>query len=351
MTHSPLTTSFTSYGGPGNLKRNPRVKKIDMFIVHHAATPSLQAVKNIFAMTGGRGTSAQYIVCDDQIISAVPEEWRAWTGGGKRDGALYDGSTLDQRAITVETVNSGVAKDGWPISAKSFESLARLIEDCSRRYGFPLDRNHVIGHGEMLTRFRAGFATACPGGISVDALVRRAQQIRNGQSKPDPIIPPKTPEEIEEETFMSKLSEFVNELKNIASGISDIRKDLATLTSRMRREARPGLYFVSAGLDGKAYTPDNSPFAAMIHPAGGMIQPLDGPNKDGFRDGETGQVASLRKRYRTIAADASWDGLDESAFFNTIVDVAQGHGMISRDLTKDEALAWARGLYAAPENK
>lgn len=330
--HSPLTTSFTSYGNAQNLKRNPRNTKIDMFIVHHATTTSLQGVKNIFAQTGGRGTSANYIVCDDQIISAVPDEWRAWTGGGKRDGALYDGSTLDRRAITVETVNSTGAP-GWYISPKSFESLARLIEDCSRRFGFPLDRNHVIGHGEMLTRFRAGFATACPGGISVDALVKRAQAIRNGGGSPAPAPQPpaKTPEQIEEEELMGAKEDIIDAF----------REDLATATSRLRREARPGLYFVKEGADGQQYTIDNSPFAAVVHPASGFILPLN-PSVEGKR----GQVESLKKNYRIVAFDAQTDGFTEKVYFNTLKDIARGTGRLPVDISEADGQAWGRALHA-----
>lgn len=340
--HSPLATSFTSYGPPHELKRNPRNTDVDMFIVHHAASPSLSIVKGIFASPGGRGTSANYIVCDDQIISSVPDEYRAWTGGGKRDGAIYDGSTLDRRAITVETINSGVAKDGWPISDKSFESLARLIEERSRFFGFPLDRNHVIGHGEMLTRFRAGFATACPGGISVDALVERAKQIRKGNTTPKP--PVKSPEQLYEEELMGAREDIA---KDVAKIVEDSQKkviDQVTdiLSSRTRREVRPGIYFVEKDAQGNTYTVDNSPFAALIHPSGGMILPLNPPV-----EGKRGQVESLKSRYRIPAFDERPSGFTEEVYFNTLKDIARGHGRLPIDISEADGQAWGREIHRA----
>lgn len=181
MTFSKVASGTTPYGTKVP-KSNPRRSKIDMFIVHHAATTSDKGLLSIFAQDGGRGTSANYAVLrDGTVIGAVPEELRAWTSGGKRDGATIDGSVFDHRAITVETVNNAGAPS-WTISPAAFESLARLIEDCSRRYGFPLNRNHVVGHGELLKRFSASYATACPGGISVDALVARANAIRSSSN-------------------------------------------------------------------------------------------------------------------------------------------------------------------------
>lgn len=164
MTFSPLTTR-TSGNGRQFSSRGGR--KIDRFIVHHGATTSLNGMLSMFA-TGSRQVSCNYAIKDNEIVGVVQEEDRAWTSGS----ADWDG-----RAITVETANS-VAGDaaGWPISEESYVSLAKLIADCATRYGFAINRDTVIGHRELYTRYGASYATACPGGINLDRLVRMAQE-------------------------------------------------------------------------------------------------------------------------------------------------------------------------------
>ncbi|MGO2750402.1 MAG: peptidoglycan recognition protein family protein [Pseudoclavibacter sp.] len=170
MTFSKLTTSTS---GNGN-QFNARSQAVDHFVVHHAADSSLA---NVLAMmsSGSREVSANYVVKDAQIVGVVPEEYRAWSLGSDE----WDG-----RSITVETCNSATGDaSGWPISEASYQSLARLIADCATRYGFPINRNTVIGHKEVYTRHGASYATACPGGINLDRLVNLAigiQQNNNG---------------------------------------------------------------------------------------------------------------------------------------------------------------------------
>lgn len=188
MASSTLATRSASYGAAVK-KANTRRSKVDMFIVHHAATPSMAGLLGIFAADGGRGTSANYAIGPfGEIVAAVPESLRAWTSGGKRDGAVVDGSVYDHRAITVEVCNAPGAGDanGWPVTAEAFDALARLIADCATRHGFPLDRDHVVNHGELLTRFKASYATACPGGMRtrMDELLALARTHQAGVQKP-----------------------------------------------------------------------------------------------------------------------------------------------------------------------
>ncbi|VXB29149.1 N-acetylmuramoyl-L-alanine amidase [Pseudoclavibacter sp. 8L] len=175
-----MTFSNTATGTSGNGGQfSNRAARVDRFIVHHAATASLSAVLSMMS-TGSRQVSASYVIKDGQVIGVVPEEKRAWTSGS----AAWDG-----RAITVETCNSQTGDaSGWPISEASYESLARLIADCATRYGFPINRDTVIGHRELYSRYGASYATACPGGINLDRLVTLAigYQKNQGEKKMTP---------------------------------------------------------------------------------------------------------------------------------------------------------------------
>ena len=132
--------------------RNGRA--ISSFIVHHAATTSLDNLLADFA-PGGRQVSANYAIKDNEIVATVREDMRAWTSASE----FYDG-----RAITVEVCNS-VAADPWPVSEESFQSLARLIADVATRYKFPINDDTVLTHQELYQRFGASYPTACPGDL------------------------------------------------------------------------------------------------------------------------------------------------------------------------------------------
>ncbi|PPF75895.1 hypothetical protein C5E07_05840 [Pseudoclavibacter sp. RFBJ3] len=186
-----MTFSNTATGTSGNGGQfSNRSARVDRFIVHHAATASLSAVLSMMS-TGSRQVSSNYVIKDEQILGVVPEEKRAWTSGS----AAWDG-----RAITVETCNSATGDaSGWPISETSCQSLARLIADCSTRYGFPLNRDTVIGHRELYTRYGASYSTACPGGINLDRLVAMALEYQAGG---DPATAtPAAPKPLQEETM------------------------------------------------------------------------------------------------------------------------------------------------------
>jgi len=167
MTHSQLidgvaiTSDSDSRGG----------KKVSHFIVHHAATTSLNALLADFA-PGGREVSANYALgADGTLILTVDEDRSAWTSA----------SWYDDISITIEVCNDELG-GSWPVSDASFDKLARLIADVSLRYGFPINDDTVLTHQELWTRFRESYPTACPGDLQrrKAELLALANQYRNG---------------------------------------------------------------------------------------------------------------------------------------------------------------------------
>ena len=167
MVFSKTATGTSGNGG----QYDSRSSGVSMFVVHHAASSSLEGVLSMMS-SRSRQVSSNYVIKDSAIIGVVPEEYRSWSLGSAK---------YDSKAITVETCNSATGDvSGWPISEASYASLARLIADCATRYGFPIDRDHVVGHREIHTRYGASYPTACPGGIDLDRVVREAQQAQVG---------------------------------------------------------------------------------------------------------------------------------------------------------------------------
>jgi len=133
----------------------------------------MDAVLNMMS-SGSREVSANYVVKDSRIARVVPEELRSWS----LSSAEWDG-----RSITFEIVNSSNG-GSWPVSGASQESVARVVADIASRYGIPLNRERVLGHREVYTRYGASYPTACPGGLDMDWIVARAIEINNGGGTP-----------------------------------------------------------------------------------------------------------------------------------------------------------------------
>lgn len=152
--------------------------EIDSFIVHHAASGSLEKVLGMMRRGERGGLSATFVVDGDEIVSVAPVEARPHTSAS---------AEWDARAITVETINSGLGDaSGWPVSAASARSLARIAAWMAASFpAFRLDREHVIGHRELYERHGASYPTACPGGIDLDRVVRDAREILGAARAPD----------------------------------------------------------------------------------------------------------------------------------------------------------------------
>lgn len=79
---------------------------------------------------------------------------------------------MNARSIGIEHKNATGAPT-WTISEATYASSAKLIADIAHRYGFYPDSTHVIPHKQV-------HATACPGGIDMNKLIRMAQTVYNG---------------------------------------------------------------------------------------------------------------------------------------------------------------------------
>ena len=179
MTRSPLATEIR----PTFQQSDRTVPGPDMIVLHHGATVSADLIVSM-ATTGSRQVSSHLVIKDGRIVSLVEEQKRAWS---------LASAYWDSRALTAECANSE-AGGYWPLSAATHESIARVVADWCRRYSIPCDRNHVIGHREVYIRYGASYATACPGGMDLEWIVKRARQIlgAGGSIVPLPVTPTAT---------------------------------------------------------------------------------------------------------------------------------------------------------------
>lgn len=147
---------------------------IDRIVLHHNATTNKDVAMNTWIQGGAAGTSAHYEITPTEIIGCVGEQYAAWHCGGTGGADVPKMSNPNQRSIGLENLNATGAP-GWTIDPKTVTNCAKLVADICKRYNIPCDRTHVIGHNEVT-------ATACPGGMDVDEVVRQAKAILNGNS-------------------------------------------------------------------------------------------------------------------------------------------------------------------------
>ncbi|MBF0699418.1 N-acetylmuramoyl-L-alanine amidase [Streptococcus danieliae] len=140
--------------------------KIDRIVIHHNAGTSDENARRTWYVSSGNETSAHYQVTPDKIWGCVGENFPAWHAGN---------AEMNARSIGIEHLNSTGAP-GWQIAEETYKNSAKLIADICRRYSIPIDRLHIIMHREVV-------ATACPGGIDIDKLIRMAQEVASGKTR------------------------------------------------------------------------------------------------------------------------------------------------------------------------
>lgn len=146
-------------------------------VLHHGATTSADAIIQM-ETSGSRQVSSNRVVKDNRCAKIVDESGvRAWS---------LSSAYWDSVLRSVECANESTA--GWTISASSSETIARMVAFWSLQDGFYPHRNGarstwtVYGHREIYEEYGASYATACPGGMDLNAITTRAQQILAGQT-------------------------------------------------------------------------------------------------------------------------------------------------------------------------
>jgi N-acetyl-anhydromuramyl-L-alanine amidase AmpD len=157
----------------------PDPKGPNHIVLHHAASSSLSGVINTLRGTSGAPT-ANYVVKDNELVEMVPEQSSAWTNGRW---------TSNMYSITFEMVNESGSGSTWqPPSKATMETTAWAMARTAQKWNFemPLEYGiNVFGHRDV-----SKSATACPGSLDMQAVIKRANEIiaDNPVKKPEPEI-------------------------------------------------------------------------------------------------------------------------------------------------------------------
>lgn len=168
----PIDQKLTAVRNTPNKSARQNVPRKGV-VLHHAAMTSLSGLRSL-AM-GAKQVSATNIVKDGENERLMSDEFRAWS---------LSSAWADSSFRSVETCNESTA--GWTISDASHWTLARNVAYWADRDGFWPHRNGdprtwtVLGHREVFTIYGQSYSTACPGGMDLDLVTRRAQQLLTG---------------------------------------------------------------------------------------------------------------------------------------------------------------------------
>jgi N-acetyl-anhydromuramyl-L-alanine amidase AmpD len=116
--------------------------KIDRIVIH-TMQGSLNGTVTWF-QTPGRDvpTAAHYCIGEDgTIVQMVPDDRKALHAGSKTEAGWND------RSIGIE--HAGWVDDGKPPPEAMLTASARVVAVLCRKYGIPMDRQHIIGHAEV----------------------------------------------------------------------------------------------------------------------------------------------------------------------------------------------------------
>lgn len=141
-------------------------------VLHHAAMTNLDQL--IRLEMGAKQVSSNATCKDDRLPEMFPTDgpFRAWS--------LSD-AYWDSALRSVETCNETIT--GWTVSDASHWSLARAVAYWAEKDGFWPHRDGnpktwtVLGHREVYTIHGGSYGTACPGGMDLDLVTARAQQL------------------------------------------------------------------------------------------------------------------------------------------------------------------------------
>lgn len=161
---------------PNPMNSDSNRTTIDRIVIHHNATTNDAVARSTWYVATGHGTSAHYQVTPDRIWGCVGENYVAYHAGNY---------PVNQRSIGIEHLNNTGAPT-WTIAEETYRNSAKLIRDICERYNIPIDRQHIIKHGEVS-------ATGCPGGIDIDRLVamaRGAEYVTPAKATPRPTSAP-----------------------------------------------------------------------------------------------------------------------------------------------------------------
>lgn len=136
---NPVARPPVTWAPPGGRNFTPALhRKITTIVIHVTDGGSLTG--NVSWLIDDKSeASAHYVVSrDGSIVQLVPLHDIAWHSGNKN---------VNLHSIGIEHVGETYDPAGFP--AAEYRASAHLVAWLARRYGIPIDRQHIIGHYQV----------------------------------------------------------------------------------------------------------------------------------------------------------------------------------------------------------
>lgn len=142
----------------------------DMVVIHHTGCNDIDAsaeqIHGWHLDQGWAGIGYHYVIRKDGTIERGRPEW------------AIGSHAYGENSHTIGIHLSGDFEQAEPTEAQ-IRAAGALIADVCSRYGIPVNRHHIVGHGELME-------TACPG-ENLQALLDDGTLIAAAEGKLDPV--------------------------------------------------------------------------------------------------------------------------------------------------------------------
>ncbi len=116
----------------------PRIKKLDLIIIHHTGVSAEEAIK-LFKKSRGKSSSHYLITKTGEVKQFIADDRLANHLSGKQPEK--------QRSLGIELENSGRVDDPYPPA--QYAALNKLLSELERKHKISHDNDHIKGHYEV----------------------------------------------------------------------------------------------------------------------------------------------------------------------------------------------------------
>lgn len=140
-------------------------KKINKVVLHWIVG-TLESADATFAKPD-RLATAHYGIGDDDVHQYVKEEDTAWHASNL---------LVNQESVGIEHEGGWLLQDNktrFKPTDKTHQTSAQLVFEICKRYGIPIDKDHIFPHNKFSS-------TQCPGLLEVERIISEAKKLEGG---------------------------------------------------------------------------------------------------------------------------------------------------------------------------
>lgn len=170
------------------------MRKYKYIIIHHSVTPesyTVDQIRNIHLSIGYADVGYHYLITKNGL--KVGRDINRRGAHAIPDFPPYN--TQDMNSVSIGICIIGTFTN-YPPSTKIINETAYAIKRIAKKYGIPIDKDHILGHSQVSR-------TACPGQYTMSCIYEKLG-LKPYQHRSQDAVRNIQPEEIKEEKSMIK---------------------------------------------------------------------------------------------------------------------------------------------------